>query len=96
MIPELGFLDLALFFVLSAFLWIGIPLGLFMLFRRSLRANERRAASPELQELRSQLEVLQGQAAELANENARLREALRLEPPPGENQTPRHLKPLDR
>lgn len=89
MIPELGFLDLALFFVLSAFLWIGIPLGLFMLFRRFVRANERRAASPaELQELRSQLEVLQGQVAELANENARLREALHIERPPARTRPP--------
>ena len=86
MLPDLGFYDLALFFVLSALLWVGIPLGLFMLVRRMLRANERRATAPaELQELRSQLEALQGQVADLANENARLRDARRLDRNPGED-----------
>ena len=86
MLPDLGFYDLALFFVLSAFLWVGIPLGLFMLVRRLFRANERRTAAPaELEELRSQLETLQGQVADLANENARLRDARRPDRNPGEN-----------
>jgi hypothetical protein len=71
--------DLVLFYVMMAVVWVGIPVSIFAFARRFLRAYERRAAAPaELAELRAEILELQGQVADLAIENDRLREPPRL------------------
>src|SRR5688500_3557539 len=63
---------------LSAILWIGIPVAIFVFARRLLRAIERRSVQEsQVAELSERLQRLEAQYLDLANDNERLREAQR-------------------
>ena len=69
---------LALWWVLAALFWVGIPVGIFVFARRFLRAFERRSVREgELAALTERLQRLEGQLEDLDVENDRLRDEQR-------------------
>jgi len=70
-----GIDSLIVWAVLSAVLWIGIPVGIFVFARRLLRAVERRSIrESQFAELAERLQRLEARLDDLADDTERLRD----------------------
>lgn len=74
-----GFDVIVVWAVMSALIWIGIPVGIFLFARRFLRAAERRSLNEsQLVELREHVQRLEARLEarldDVADDTARLRE----------------------
>jgi hypothetical protein len=70
-----GIGPLIIWAVLSALIWVGIPVGIFVFARRFLRAVERRSIhESQFAELAERLQRLEARLDDLADDTERLRE----------------------
>src|SRR5665213_1114053 len=73
--PSLSLFEVALFYALSVAFWVGIPIGIFVLVRRLLRAIERRPVrESQIAELTERLQRLEARLEDIADETDRLRD----------------------